>query len=228
MKAIMSVDYYKKVYERFNRHLNIASENEIGSQKATYSSTSNMQPPSNRSIWWKTDNIKSNKKRNIKNVLKEHQTILDNFIMAKTCLTNRSKEVYRQIWEDFLIFSQSIDPNAVSKYIRWKFQLSPNLNDKEITLEGTALKYESILSQFLNHIGVKQHKNFKHMHYLKYIQTLPQLVFKADIKTIRDSYMDLACKGQYQDALIIHLIYSLSLDPYHIYSLTYDGIIDKN
>ena len=167
MKAIMSVDYYKKVYERFNRHLNIASENEIGSQKATYSSTSNMQPPSNRSIWWKTDNIKFNKKRNIKNVLKEHQAILDNFIMAKTCLTNRSKEVYRQIWEDFLIFSQSIDLNAVSKYIRWKFQLSPNLNDKEITLEGTALKYESILSQFLNHIGIKQHKNFKHKHYIK-------------------------------------------------------------
>ena len=40
--------------------------------------------------------------------------------------------------------------------------------------------------------------------------------------------MDLACKGQYQDALIIHLIYFLSLDPYHIYSLAYDGIIDKN
>ena len=40
--------------------------------------------------------------------------------------------------------------------------------------------------------------------------------------------MDLACKGQYQDALIIHLIYSLSLDPYHIYLLTYDCIIDKN
>ena len=44
MKAILSVDYYKKVYERFNRHLNIASESEIGSQKATYSSTSNMLP----------------------------------------------------------------------------------------------------------------------------------------------------------------------------------------
>ena len=40
--------------------------------------------------------------------------------------------------------------------------------------------------------------------------------------------MDLACKGQYQDALIIHLIYFFFLYPYHIYSLTYDGIIDKN
>ena len=226
MKAIMSVDYYKKVNERFNRHLNIASENEISSQKATCSSTSNMLPPSNRSFWWKTDNIKSNKKRNIKNVLKEHQTILDSFIMAKTCLTNRSKEVYRQIWEDFLIFSQSIDPNAVSKYIRWKFQLSTNLNDKEITLEGTALKYESILSQFLNHIGIKQHKNFNISIIQSIFKLYLQLIFKVDIKSIRDSYIDFACNGQYQDALIIYLIYSLSLDPYHIYSLTYDGIID--
>ena len=40
--------------------------------------------------------------------------------------------------------------------------------------------------------------------------------------------MDLDCKGQYQDALIIHSIYSLSLDRYHIYSLAYDGIIDKD
>ena len=38
--------------------------------------------------------------------------------------------------------------------------------------------------------------------------------------------MELACKGQYQDALILHLMYSLSLDPYHIYSLTFDGIIN--
>ena len=40
--------------------------------------------------------------------------------------------------------------------------------------------------------------------------------------------MELACKGQYQDALILHLMYSFSLDPYHIYSLTFDGIINMN
>ena len=39
--------------------------------------------------------------------------------------------------------------------------------------------------------------------------------------------MELACKGQYQDALILHLMNSLSLDPYHIYSLTFDGINHK-
>ena len=37
--------------------------------------------------------------------------------------------------------------------------------------------------------------------------------------------MELACKGQYRNALILHLMYSLSLDPYHIYSLIFDGTL---
>ena len=42
--------------------------------------------------------------------------------------------------KDFLRLSVLINPNAVSKYIRWKFQLDMNLKE-EITLDGTALKY---------------------------------------------------------------------------------------
>ena len=40
--------------------------------------------------------------------------------------------------------------------------------------------------------------------------------------------MEYICKSLYQDALIIHLMYSLSLDPYHIYSLRYEDILSKN
>ena len=40
--------------------------------------------------------------------------------------------------------------------------------------------------------------------------------------------MNLSCKGLYRDALIIHIMYSLSLDPYHVYSLRYEDILSKN
>ena len=88
--------------------------------------------------------------------------------MSKTNLFNRSKETYKQIWEDFLRFpkiSGSISPNVVSKYTKWKFQIDINLKDKEITLDGTAVKYESVLSQFLNYDGIKLHWNFKLKYY---------------------------------------------------------------
>ena len=32
--------------------------------------------------------------------------------------------------------------------MRWRFKLDPNQTDEEITLEGTALKYGSILASF--------------------------------------------------------------------------------
>ena len=35
--------------------------------------------------------------------------------------------------------------------------------------------------------------------------------FKANLNLIRNTYMELICKSQYQDAPIIHLMYSLSL-----------------
>ena len=40
--------------------------------------------------------------------------------------------------------------------------------------------------------------------------------------------MELCSIGQYQDALLLHIMYSLSLDPYHIYSLKYEDILSHN
>ena len=165
MKSIMSAGYYKKVYERFEKLKDSASESKTASSNTAYSSVFSILPPPNRKVGCETENSESSKKRSIKSVIKEHQNIIDNFIMSKTDIINRSKEAYKQIWEDFLRFSGSINPNAVSKYIRWKFQLDINLKDEETTLDDTALKYESVLSQFFNYVGIKLYRKFKLKNY---------------------------------------------------------------
>ena len=43
--------------------------------------------------------------------------------------------------------------------MRWRFKLDPNLADEEITLESTALKYESLLAQFFIYFGIKIERN---------------------------------------------------------------------
>ena len=187
-----------------------------------------MQPPPRRAINTKEINIVTNKKRDIKDKLKEHQDIIDNFILSKTNLIDRSIGIYRHVLEDFVKFSLSIDPNAVPRYIRWRFKLDSNLTDEEITLEGTALKYESVLAQFFNYIGNKIQRNFNRNTILKCQFDILLFYFKANINLIWNTYMELTWKSQYQDALIIHLMYSLSLDPYHIYSLRYEDILSKN
>ena len=163
----MSAGYYKKVYERFEKLKDSASESKTASSNTAFNLVFSMLSPPNRKVGCEAENSESSKKRSIKSVIKEHQSIIDNFIMSKTDIINRSKEAYKQIWEFFLRFSGSINPNAVSKYIRWKFQLGINLKDEETTLDGTALKYESVLSQFFNYVGIKLHRKFKLKYYSK-------------------------------------------------------------
>ena len=170
----MSASCYDKVYDRIGELSNPISEAESdeldsidnkastksSSASATNFSNFDMPPPPSRIIDSNEKNMSTYKKRHIKNQLKEHQDLIDNFISSKTDIVSRSAEAYRHVWEDFIKFSLSIDPKTVSNYIKWKFKLDSSLKDEEIILEGTALKYESILVQFFNYIGYKLHRNF--------------------------------------------------------------------
>ena len=147
----MSADYYKK-YMRGLKNKRYASESKTAFSSTAFSSVFSILLPSNRKVGCEAENSESSKMRSIKSVIKEHQNIIDNFIISKSDIISRSKEAYKQIWEDFLWFSGSINHNAVSKYIWWKFQLDINRKDKKITLNGTALKYELRLSQFFNYV----------------------------------------------------------------------------
>ena len=111
-----------------------------------------MPPPSNRTVLSKEQNRYTNKKRNTKNKIKKIEDNIDAFILSKSSLSNRSSEIYRHVLEDFSKFSPSIDSSAVPKYMRLKFNLYSNLDDRDIVLHGTALKYLNILIQYFRFI----------------------------------------------------------------------------
>ena len=171
----MSTSCYEKDYDRLEGLSNSISGSETDEQDSkgskpcvesdleSASSRSNfdMPPPPNRIISPKEKNMGAHKKRNAKNQHKVSKELIESFISSKTDLTSRSAEAYRQVWEDFIKFSSSVDPKAVSSFIKWKFKLDYSLKEEEIILEGTSLKYESILAQFFKHIGYKLHRNFK-------------------------------------------------------------------
>ena len=101
----MSAGYYKK-YMRGSKSLKIMLlRAKLLPQVLSTAHVFSMLPPPNRKVGCEAENSELSKKRSIKIVIKEHQNIIDNFIMSKTNIINRSKEAYKQIWEDFLRFS---------------------------------------------------------------------------------------------------------------------------
>ena len=174
MKSTVSAGNNRTIYERFGGKSSCPTNTDgtkpncddvkTRSQNISECAFNNlsfcMPPPPKRISNNREINVDKNKQRDIKDKLKENQSIVDSFIQAKSNLNCRSITIYRHVWEDFVKFSLSIDPNAVSDYIRWNFKLDPNLTDQEITLEGTSLKYKSILVQFFNYIDNKIQRNF--------------------------------------------------------------------
>ena len=131
----MSTSCYEKDYDRLEGLSNSISGSETDEQDSkgskpcvesdleSASSRSNfdMPPPPNRIISPKEENMGAHKKRNAKNQHKVSKELIESFISSKTDLTSRSAEAYRQVWEDFIKFSSSVDPKAVSSFIKWKF-----------------------------------------------------------------------------------------------------------
>ena len=68
------------------------------------------------------DIIWNQTKRFIKDKLNECQSIINNFILSKTNILDKSTGIYKHVREDFVKLL-SINPNAVSKYMRWRFRL---------------------------------------------------------------------------------------------------------
>ena len=151
----MSAGYYRKIYNRFRKQENSTFDRENDSSGVISSSVFDMPPPPSRNKQPKTENIGVSRKRDIKNAVKQHQEAIDSFIATKANLTPVSIGYYRQIWQDFIMFSGSMNPDYVSKFLRWRFKFNRKHTDDEITLEGIALKYESVLGQFFRHQNIK-------------------------------------------------------------------------
>ena len=55
-------------------------------------------------------------------------------------------------------------------------------------------------------MGIKVDLGFKSAYKSKHNEVLAPVKFKVTLEEIRDTYMTLMSKGQYQDALILHFV----------------------
>ena len=65
-------------------------------------------------------------------------------------------------------------------------------------------------------------------HYSKSAKSNADSKSSINLIQIRQAYFDSASKFHSQDSLTIHLMYSLSIDPYQICSIRNEDIIDKD
>ena len=107
----------------------------------------------------------------------------------------------------------------ISDNLNFKFELVGVQNEDKIKIYGNAAKYAYCLKLYFKSMGIKVYLGFKSAYKSKYDEVLAPVKSKITLEEIKDTYITLMSKSQYQDALILHFVYSLSLDPYRIFEL---------
>ena len=83
------------------------------------------------------------------------------------------------------------------------------------------------MKQYFKSRGVEIESNFKQLYFHKPKGKSDQALTIVTLKEIREAYTTLASKEKYQDSMIIYFIYSLSIDPYHIFEIRYENILSQ-
>ena len=126
-----------------------------------------------------------------------------------------------------MIYSPSIDPYDLDKFIRCEFNLKNTEEAQQSKLKGTALKYYNWIYSFLKHV-YSSHFSALHPEFPKDIKESSKQ--KGDFPSLFEvinSYIELMNVNLFEDATIIHLIYSLGVNPETLVLLTYDSIDEE-
>ena len=141
-------------------------------------------------------------------------------------VTKRTKKSYFKIIKDFMEYSLDLNLEDLEHFMEFKIKISDKNGEFKHPYYGTQAKYASTIKRFLQTVFTTDPIKVKIKHYKLKRNNTAKILAKMDHKDVIKAYEELSKLGQYEDAVIIHTMYILALDPYALYMLTYEGIIN--
>ena len=184
-----------------------------------------MPPPINRKVGLSDITNSFWKRRNQKLDYKSFDKSINSFILSKRTLAPITIKSYIHVLEEFLKFSPNFNPADIPGYLKYKFQMEGTDLKRKEKLFGNAVKHANIIKQYFVFKGIKLDLGFQREYYSKSNSFALKKEVKIDVTHVIILYTNLTWNRKYQDSIIIHLMYSLGLDPYHLFSLRYEDII---
>ena len=219
--------YYKRIYEHFNTSNSSKNMNKNKECNTAVDSTSicHSGGPSETLLFM--NNSKISKRRENKDIQKADDELIMRFVDSLASYSSITINRYKNILESFKEFSPNLDPKDVLLYLKKKFCMnSVNTKSKTYSL-STFLKYKHLLHQFMlfnYHLPLNYYDKLNQIKINSY--SSKEKVSKIEVDTIA-AYNQLLSLEQYDDALLLQLLYSLSLHPNNLCMLKFDDV-DKD
>ena len=220
-------NYYKLIRDKLNLHAqkHTTNSSSIDSIETDHDSSDKENVNNNCN---QTEISKDEQSIKRKKELHEWQMFaVKNYFAKCKNIKPKTRKDYARIIKDFIAYSPEINPEDLEPFMTFKFKLSNQNSEFKIPFSKTEGKYASAIKRFLESIYIIDPLGIKIEYYKRRSKTernKPPIMTHQDVY---NAYKELIDLKQYQDALILNLIYSLSIDPYVIYMLTYEGISDN-
>ena len=223
-----SNNYYKSIYQKFKRtqdtvqinaNKNIVSSNQPASIDIDTSS-SDILLKCNRDI------LKN--KREAKLLYKIQNEMMDIYVEHMKQKSHRTAKSYSNIISKFIHYSPSIDPDDLDRFIKITFNIPYKGKIFPSSLKWTSLKYYNCIHSFLKIVYNSEYSQLipefalGNTHPQNRVEEIPSLL------EVTNAYIELMNIENFEDATIIHLMYSLGANPETITLLTFDSINEDN
>ena len=132
-----------------------------------------------------------------------------------------------KIIHDFIQFSPDIEYEDLERFMENKFNITSPWSGFKASYKANQVKYAPLLKRFLQSIYTIDDIDIKVLHYNKKNKIGKDIKAMMTHQDVFCAYENLISLGQIQDAVILYTIYSLSINPYSIFLLTFEGIKDN-
>ena len=167
----------------------------------------------------------SNIKRKIKAERKEQLNNFEQFYSSVKHVKYNTLLDYSQIISDFVQFSPESKIEDYFDYLKFKSGASSSISIDDFVVTGTLIKYANIVKRYLISIHHKNVPNLKFEYFKspkkRNINQTPKI---TRLKLLDYYYRILISHRKIEDAVMLHAIYSLGLEPYQLYLLCFEAL----
>ena len=153
-----------------------------------------------------------------------HKFALQIFFSKCSHVKLRTKKDYLKIINNFIEYSPDLNPEELESFMEHKFKISNKEYDFKSPYSKNQAKYALTIKRFLQSVYSISRIDIDIKHYQKRTKLEKELIHTINHQDTLRAYQELSDNGLIKDAMILLTIYTLSIDPYTIWLLTYEGL----
>ena len=219
-------NYYQKVYDRFSNSRLSSNQNYSVHLSNKPISTSDLSMIDFSSTFNKSIYNSTKSKRVTKLIRKDHYESIKSYLSTLNHLQQSTLTDYAQTIVKFLCFSPNCRLEDFENYLKFKSCVSKVDHNEELKIKGNLIKHYTIVKKYLEFVHNQEIASHKVEHYKKPedVEVYPYpLLTKEEVFW---NYQQLIKHNKYEDAVLLHLMFTLGLTPYTISLLTFESLTD--